>query len=257
MTSIEALQKGKYVPEIGRFSMPPVDTDVAGLTLELDDLEDLARCEPGDCGLKLSAPEIARLAGQQDVDVLHQQMRRIIVQRASDFLQRGDEALPPYVDHREPVDPAFAFAAVLQRVEFLPKVLPCLDAYLRAFPAARESHLRQSLLYWSKESLGLKPIISITHVSAARFEQPHLPEAVVVARQVYASHYKNASITVTALVPDGSVRYVVYLNRTHVDAFGGVFGKMVRRLVERRVNAEAPDVLLNLRRRMEAGEPPA
>jgi hypothetical protein len=118
-----------------------------------------------------------------------------------------------------------------------------------------DSHVQASFLYWSKETLGMKPIVSITHFSAARFTTPEMPELVVVAKQVYASHYKNASITVTALVRDGAARYLVYLNRSHIDAFQARFGSMVRRIVERRVKAEAPGVLQNLRRRIEAGPP--
>lgn len=257
MTSVEILQKGKYIPEIGRFSTPPAEHDLRGLTIDVEDLRDLERCEPSDCGVKLSEPEMALIASQRDEDALRQSFRRILFERATQYFVRGDTGAAPYLDHDDPVDPGAAFDGVLQRVEFFPKNLKCYADYLRTFPRGRDSHVRHSFLYWSRESLGLKPIISVTHLSAARFEQPHLPEAVVVARQVYASHYKNASITITALVADGPTRYLVYVNRTHVDAFGGMFGGMVRRLVERRVRAEAPAVLQNLRRRLEAGEPPA
>jgi hypothetical protein len=126
-----------------------------------------------------------------------------------------------------------------------------------AYPVVpADTHVRQSFLYWSKETLGMKPIISITHFSAARFNSPELPAAVVVAKQVYATHYKNASITVTALVAEDDRRYLVYLNHAHVDAFRGFFGGIVRRAVERRVKAEAPAVLRGLRVRLESGEPP-
>jgi hypothetical protein len=257
MTSVEILQKGKYIPEIGRFSTPPAEHDLRGLTIDVEDLRDLERCEPSDCGLKLSEPEIAAIARQRDEEALRQTLRRILIGRATHYLVRGDSGAAPYLDHDDPVDPGEAFDGVLQRAAFFPRSLRCYADYLRAFPKGDDSRVRHSFLYWSRESLGLKPIISVTHLSAARFEEPHLPEAVVVARQVYASHYKNASITITALVADGPTRYLVYVNRTHVDAFGGMFGHMVRRLVERRVRSEAPAVLQNLRQRLEAGEPPA
>lgn len=257
MTSVEVLQKGKYIPEIGRFSTPPAEHDLRDLTIDLDDVRDLERCEPSDCGLKLSEPEIALLVDQRDEDALRQSLRRMLVERATQYLTRGDSGTAPYLDHDDPVDPGLAFEGVLQRVPFFPRSLKCYADYLRTFPHGSDGHVRHSFLYWSRESLGLKPIITLTHLSAARFEQPHLPEAVVVARQVYASHYKNASITITALVADGPTRYLAYINRTHVDAFGGMFGGMVRRLVERRVKSEAPEVLQNLRRRLEAGDPPA
>jgi hypothetical protein len=84
-----------------------------------------------------------------------------------------------------------------------------------------------------------------------------MPETVIAAKQVYASHYKNAALTLTSLVAQNGARYLVYVNRSHVDAFHGFFGPVVRRVVERRVRGEAPNVLAALRRRLESGEPSA
>jgi hypothetical protein len=63
----------------------------------------------------------------------------------------------------------------------------------------------------------------------------------------------------TALVrgaPGGS-NYLVYLNRSEADVLGGFFGGLVRWFVERRLKAEAPNVLQSLRERLEAGLPNA
>ena len=255
--SVEALQKGKYVPEIGRFSASPSISDLNGLVVDVDDLDDLSRCRPGDCGIKLSADEIDALGARRSRLAMDTALRRLLVQRATDYLKGGDVCALPYADHKEPVAPAQMFQSLLRRIEFFPRHLPCYAAYLQGYPHAPDGHVRQSFLYWSKETLGMKPIISITHFSAARFNAPGLPAAVVVAKQVYASHYKNASITVTALLADGQGHYLVYLNRSHVDAFRGIFGGMVRRVVERRVKSEAPGVLDGLRRRLESGDPPS
>ena len=254
--SVEVLQKGKYVPEIGRFSMPPRIEDLAGLRVERDDLAALPRCRPGDCGVKLNAAEMMALAGAPSDGELGLRFRRMLVRRAADYLASGDTCALPYYDHREPVGLAPSFEALVQRLVFFPRALGGYLEYLRTFPSAGPALVEQSFLYWSKETLGMKPIISITHFSAARFDTPGMPEAVVVAKQIYASHYRNASVTVTALVSDGHARYLVYFNHSHVDAFRGFFGGMVRRIVERRVKAEAPGVLLNLRKRLESGDPP-
>lgn len=56
--AIEQLKKSPFVPIVKRFSDPPIIEDFAGLTLDEGELEDLRRCRPGDCGLKLSAAEI-------------------------------------------------------------------------------------------------------------------------------------------------------------------------------------------------------
>jgi len=255
--AVEALQKGRYVPAIGRFSTPPRVEDLAGLVIDAEDLRDLARCRPADCGLKLSGSEIAAVGRGRDIAHLDATLREQLVARAADYLARGDACALPYHDHEAVVFPAERFSVLLQRFAFMSRDLPCYAAYLKAYPfALSDGHVRQSFLYWSKEDLGMKPIISITHFSAARFDSPGLPQAVVVARQVYATHYRNASVTVTALVAENGRRYLVYLNSSHVDAFRGFFGGVVRRTVERRVKAEAPAVLRGLRARLESGPPP-
>ena len=256
-SSVETLQKGKYVPEIGRFSSPPRIDDLKGLSIDAGDLSDLARCLPGDCGVKLSAGEMAAFTGHREHAVLERRFREMFVHRAASYQALGDACLMPYEDHEEPIAPTRLFDALVQRLPFFPRTLREYADYLRTYPVATNGLTPRSFLYWSKETLGMKPIVSITHFSAARFDRPDLPEVVVVAKQVYASHYKNASVTVTALVREGNARYLVYLNRSHVDAFSGTFGGMVRRIVERRVKSEAPGVLDGLRRRFETTDPPA
>jgi hypothetical protein len=183
--------------------------------------------------------------------------RRRLVRRAAEYLTSGDERVAPYVDRKTPVHPAEMFVSVLQRFQCLPRNLPCLADYLRAYPASPDQHVQNSFLYWSKETLGMKPTITITHFSVAHFSAARMPNAVVVAKQMYATHYKNASITATALASDGDSRYLVYVNRSRVDAFHGLFGGVIRRIVERRVKAEAPRVLQALRQRLQGGDPPA
>jgi hypothetical protein len=253
--SVEILQKGKYVPEIGRFSVPPHSADLQGLTIEPEDLEALEECRPGRCSVKLSDEEIARVQGVQGPSKREALFRQFLVERASAYGARGDADMLPFHDHKVPLRPQEAFAGLVRRLEFFPRNLACCAEYLRGYPQTQNGDGRESFLYWSKETLGLKPIISITHFSAARFSAPEMPEAVVIAKQVYATHYRDAALTMTALTGDSTGKYLVYVHRSQVDAFGGVFGGVVRRVVERRVKSEAPGVLLGLRKRLASGEP--
>lgn len=254
--SVEALQKGKYVPEIGRFSVPPRVEDVQGLTIDAEDIDALQECRPGRCGLKLSDEEIDRVQAARDRSDVEALFRQFLVERATVYSARGDADILPHHDHKLPVRPQDAFATIVSRLEFFPRNLAGYAEYLRGYPETQKADGRESFLYWSKETLGMKPIISITHFSAKRFNSPGMPDAVVVAKQIYATHYKDAALTVTALTGDPSRRYLVYVHRSQVDAFGGVFGGLVRRVVERRVKSEAPGVLLGLRKRLASGEPP-
>jgi hypothetical protein len=83
-----------------------------------------------------------------------------------------------------------------------------------------------------------------------------VPETFVISKQVFATHYKNGSVSVTAVAGSGSTQYLVYVNRSHVDVLHGVLGGLVRRVIERRVREEAPGVLNALRVRLEGGDPP-
>ncbi len=112
----------------------------------------------------------------------------------------------------------------------------------------------ESFLYWSKERLGRRPIVSITHVNISRGHDPG-PEVIVVSKNVFATRYLTASISVTALTSDGARRYLAYVNRSEVDALGGMFGGIVRWFVERRLKSDAEDVLPRLRERLEGGNP--
>jgi hypothetical protein len=253
--NVETWQRGKYVPEIGRLSVPPRIEDLNGLTIDPEDLEALEKCRPGRCGLKLSDPEIERIQkvdGRASIEAL---FRQFLVERATEYGARGDADTLPYHDHKVPVRVQDAFAAILQRLEFFPRNLAHYADYLHQYPHAQNGAVNESFLYWSKETLGMKPIIGITHFSAARFATPSLPDAVVIGKQVYATHYKEAALTMTALTGDGSSRYLVYVHRSQVDAFGGFLGGAIRRIVERRVRSEAPGVLLGLRNRLASGEP--
>ena len=257
---IELLQKGKYVPEIGRFSAPPRVEDLAGLVFEDDDLEEIHRCRLGNCGVKLSDGEIVqvqRVIGASDWKALLQgELRQILVQRAREYLLAGDAGAPLYHDDRKPVSPSEVFTLLVQRLLFLPRHFGCLTTYVRQYPGSGDAHVVGSFLYWSKESLGAKPIISITHLTLARFDDPWLPETLVVAKQVFATHYKNGSVTVTAITRSGPERYLVFVHPFQVDLIHGIFGGLVSRMMERRVRCEAPGVLLGLRKRLEGGDPP-
>jgi hypothetical protein len=58
----------------------------------------------------------------------------------------------------------------------------------------------ESFLYWSKEELGGgKPIITITHVSMIPIPREAQTEMVVASKQVFATHYLSASLSLTSV----------------------------------------------------------
>lgn len=263
MRRIEDLKKGRYVSQIGRFSEPPRTEDLGALTLDDDDLDEIRRCRPGACGVKLSNEAIADLrqaaaaAGTNWKPAVQEAFRGVVLAHVQKYVTDGLAGLPPYHDQKSPVSPDAEFAAIIKESAFLPARQPALGDYLTRFPR-RASNDIESFFYWSKEELGGKPIITVTHVSIIRNADPDLPEVLVAAKQIFALHYTTGSLAFTAITrrADQSPRYLMYFNRSRVDVLGGFFGGLVRRIMERRLRTEAIEVAQGLRRRLETGEPP-
>jgi hypothetical protein len=259
---IEELSKGRYVSAIGRFSDPPRLGDLDALWLDDEDLTDVRRCRPGKCAVKLSDAEIARMreaiaaAGVEWKTAVQQTFRTILLGRAERYLAEGHTAAGSYHDVRKPVLLDSEFAAVASEVALAhPRLFP-LTNFLSLYPQGDMPDV-ESFLYWSKESLGAKPIVSITHVAMIENRDKRIREAIVAKKQVYASHYILASLSFTAISasPNGTHRYLVYLNRSRSDVFDGIFGGFIRRTIARRLRAEAPQALQVLRERLESAPP--
>jgi hypothetical protein len=249
MRRIEELKRSSYVPAIGRISEPPRIEDLAGLELDDEDLSDVLVCRPGNCAIALSAPEMTQLhqaavdSGSDWKAGVQLEFRRVVLQRIKAFLADGQPALAP-------------FSMILEHSTFLGANAPLFAEYLARYPHAPMTGV-ESFLYWSKERLAGKPIAIVTHVSMLRAQGEAFPDVLVAGRQVFATRYITASLGVTALVPgERGVRYLVYVNRSQVDVLNRWFGGLVRWFAERRVQAEAAEVLRGLRMRLERGEPP-
>lgn len=263
MRRVEDLKKSGYVLSIGRFSDPPRIEDLSALELDPDELSDVMDCRPGDCGLKLTSVEMQALQmaavreAPQWQSRLQQSFRRLVLQRVTKYLAEGLEALPPYEDHAAPVHPAAAFSSLLAHSSYLTDHLPAFARHLDHFPQMRVPNV-ESFVYWSKERLADHAIVSATHVNIWRGDEPGMPEALVAGKEIFATHYVNASLNMTAIVKGESTRehYLVFVNRSQVDVVGGMFGGLVRWLIQRRVRSEAATVLQGLRQRLESGEPP-
>jgi hypothetical protein len=257
---IAALQQGRYVPLIVRFSVPPQLEDLARLDLDAGDLSDLQKCRPAKCGIKLGALEIQRLRARLTPDstsaqALQDEFRRVVLERAERYLADGDFGLPPYHDDGAPVAADTEVATLLTQLGLTAPHLTGLADYVQWFPRVRNPNVVDSFLYWAKEDLGAKPIASVTHVTLVRGNGDD-PSTVSVAKQVFASHYRDGAMSMTAITGSGRHRYLLYVHRSHVDVLQGAFGGLARSIIERRVRKEAPRVLTALRARLEEGDPP-
>lgn len=249
--SVAQFKKSPYVLKVQRFSDPPAFEDLQSMALEDDDLEDVRRCRSGECNVKLSAEEMTLLRQTADAggsrwkDAVQFQFKRAVLNRVVTYEAGGFAGLPPYVDHRKPVLPSAVFGLLLDRSPYLGSA---------AFTDADV----ESFFYWSKEQYGAgKAVVSVTHVDVVRPRAAGPLRVAVVGREIFATHYRNASIGVTAVTQDAAgQRYLVYVNRSHLDVLGGIFGGWKRAILEGRVKNESATVLNEVRRRLESGPPP-
>ena len=240
---IESYKKSTEVPIVKKFSDPPSILDLAQLEVDQQDFDALKNCKVGACDVKLPAQIIERL--QKEVNWTSpdapRQVNRLARSALLEYVKRysagGNAALSEYNDKKEPLRIAEQFDAILQASPYIYDYQPRFYEYLRAYPEKRLKNV-ENFIYWSKEKFGLKPVISVTHVSIYRPE-PGL--ALIASKQLYASHYFEASLglTVARAAPQspgasGPSFYLLYLNRSRSDALHGGFSGMVRGKVKDR-----------------------
>jgi hypothetical protein len=253
VNQIEKWKKNPHVLAIRRFSNPPRLEDLEGLELDGQDVEAIRSCHPGSCEIKLSADEMKRLKQvRQGNAAVQQAFRELLLDRLQKYIADGQ--IPPDEDHHKQVEPSSHFESLLEHTPFLADRLPELAQGLQG--RSKPSPGSESFFYWSKEHLARKAVVSITQVTIVRNHAPGLPDALVIGRDIFSSHYMNASLSVTALTrgDPGGPNYFVYLNRTDVDVLHGVFGGVVRSAIERHLR-DASNVLEDFKKRLESGPP--
>jgi hypothetical protein len=188
-------------------------------------------------------------------EAVQQAFREVLLERVRMYLFTGEVA--PYENQKNPVWPAERFTSLVEHSVFLTEHLPKFAEHLRGYPSSAAPEV-ESFIYWSKERLARKAVISLTHVSILRSEDAALPDMLEAGKQIFATHYVNASLGITAVVRGGpgGPNYLVYVNRSELDVPGGPFKGIIRWFLQRRLKAEAATVLQGLRRRLESGEPP-
>jgi len=256
-TDVERLRRLPQYKAIGLFAEPPGEGDLAGFALDRQDVRALRECRPGDCEVQLPYEAMAALQrridwGAADVEArVNGEVRRLALEAVRRYRAGGHAALGVYQDQKRPVAVAEAFAGLLARTRALPTYLPELNAYLLGYPRARLAGAR-SALYWELVDFGLKPTLRINHAVAYRATAPR--EAHVVAiKQLYASHYFQAALDVTACVPRPGGRgfHLITLKASRQVGLTGVKGGMLRRIVEQKTRSGQEAALEGIRRALE------
>jgi hypothetical protein len=217
--------------EIGGFGVQPSLADLQTLTLETQDIEDLKDCVVGECQIKLSAAMIERFRKEIDWNAadcavkVTNLFKQMLFEYVKDYRARGDAALIQYNDKRDQVS-----LAEEQRA------LDAAPSYVNEFINNSKAGLQllEDTLVWSKIKFGLKPVIAINHILIYKRNSDVGPQVLIASKQVYANHYFNASLALTAFVRTPEGAYLVSENRSRADGLEGPFGKIKRGVVEKK-----------------------
>ncbi len=220
--------------EIGSFSNQPALRDLESLTLETGDIEDLKDCTVGDCDVKLSAAMIERFRKEIDWNApdyalkVTSLFKQMLSEYVSNYRTRGEAALIQYNDKQNQIDLATEQRALSASSGYINSLLADPNAGLQ---------LIEDAIVWSKIKFGLKPVIAVNHITIYKRDREIGPQVLIASKQIYASHYFNASLALTAFVtvPGASQgAYLVSENRSRADGPQGPFGKIKRGVVEKK-----------------------
>ena len=215
--------------QLGIFSDPAIERDVAAVTISSRDVSEMKDCKPGDCVVKLPATDMQRIHEQTDwsaPDVqaqLSAYARHRLVEYVTDYRHRGDSAMAIYDDRGNvTVHSSESFAAQLAESPYVYQTVPSLQSYLANYPRGSLPAGAAEIIFWSEDVLPrLRPILSVTHLVA--YTPPELPDmTLLAAKQIYANHYFEAAVDLTAAVDRGAASvYVVVLRRYRFDNLPG------------------------------------
>jgi hypothetical protein len=240
---------------VGRFSNPPDSSDLDALKTDRNDF-DLRGCKVTDCDIRLPASTIETIATTVDwrrpdaearVTALFKEM--LLVQARSD-LTGAPGRITQYDDGRTPVRPMLASEELIGTSRFLDALHPGLSAHVTCFWSS-PIDTAEDFLYWTKQTFGLSPFVSVTHVTIVP-SGPH--QSLAINRDIYSSRYIDGSLSMmiaSDAAADENGFYLVYVNRSRASALRGPLGGLRRTIVEHKVKGALREYLREIKVRFE------
>src|SRR2546426_1963886 len=142
--------------QLGIFSNPATESDVAAVTINRRDVGDMKNCKPGDCVVKLPATDMRRIHEQMNWSApdlqaqLSAYARRRLVEYVTDYRRRGDSAMALYDERGNlNVRSSEAFAAQLAESPYVYETVPSLQNYLATYQRGSLPAEAAEILFWS------------------------------------------------------------------------------------------------------------
>ena len=258
----DALRKVPGYLAVQKFSHPPRLSDLAGFTIDADDLKELKNCKPGACEVQL--PSEAMEGFQKSVDWAApdsaSQANRLAQQMTLDALltyeKGGNASLGVYRDKDHPTRIAETFQALLRRLKSLPVYLPDLNRVLLEYPGAEMADSR-SEFYWEKVNFGLKPTLRVVQQIIYRGGSPAGPIYAVALKQLYASHYFQSALDLTVCAKDVDRPkergfYLLTVKASQQAGLRGLKGSVLRKVVVGKTRSSLEHTLTAIKQRLES-----
>lgn len=246
----------------GPISIPPKISDLDGFRPEARDIDDLRNCRPGKCGVKLSPQMIRSLselpeAASASSNEIARVYKQMLIDYVAEYIEGGDKALIDYDAPRKPVRLVEEYAAIYSKPNLADLLAPEFGRYLRTFPTKPAGV--EDRFDWAIVETGLRPIFSITHSSAYSKRTDGTDVFILAAKQIYASHYIDATLAVFVLVISNSSEspkgFLVFSNTSRSAALAGVFGGIVHSVAEGQAEERVGELLIRAKSRLEAAAP--
>ena len=231
------VQRNEQVLQVGAFSDDPTWEDARDLQLPDGDIKDLKKCKVGDCAVKLTARGIESLHENVDWSA-SDQARQVngylagwLVAYLRGYKEGGTKALAIYADKKDPQSVAEGLDILLRETDLLIEYDREFYQYVENYPAG-EWPDAEHLFYWTVEDLSLKPTLLLHHMTIRGGAEN--PDALMVSKQIYASHYIQAGVKAYAALPasDDDPSKGVYVLLTQRLRFDGGVGGIKRKLLE-------------------------
>ena len=249
-------RKVPQIPEIGRFSSPARIEDLAGLTVPDADLAALRKCRSGDCSYKMGQPGLDRLAKldwrAQDAEAQAAGIVKTrMVENLNEYLRGGTDAMRTIVDKQDPRPLSREFRLLLTHSTYLHAYDVAFYDYLRTYPKGSLPGV-EHVFYWSKDTFGLKPVISMYHVAIRRGEK----SSVLSQKLLYASHYFNAGVETMGIVDAANGRglYLLNLYRVRIDPPTGMLSGILLSKIHDGIRTGVAQNLKHAKERVEANQ---
>jgi hypothetical protein len=153
---------------------------------------------------------------------------------------RGEDALIEYNNRPKALSLRSENDQLLKELGWIDNYAPEFFEYVQDPTSAPPPNTKKSI-GWAKIRFGLKPVILLTEVITytknSSIDGDYL---LSVTKQIYANHYVGSSVGLIVLLrdlesgPSDSSR-LLYVNHSRASALRGMFGKFMRKIVQREV----------------------